>query len=312
VVASELAEAHSPADRRSTPEGHFLRYADDMVGIIPDPEDPRRSTAYLSDERRGYGFFFPFVGGFWGLVHRPRRELPRRRPGGRQVSRIVLLCALVLAALATAPAVHAAVLDPADATELANALADATDEQDVCYGWSFEVADFSSGAEDGPEVGSNFGPGRAIDPASPLCRRGYVQLTGAMTFTSELSESEDSATWGIDSSLPDAPRISQLESLGYSSEDLLGDKNDLTILNATGALPALVAEKGTAAVVPFETTRREPGVSGEPTGDQGNDLLRENGALLAFCGVLLLLGLVWFVRLLSQGRRASPRSRPAE
>jgi hypothetical protein len=71
VVASELAEAHSPADRRSTPEGHFLRYADDMVGIIPDPEDPRRSTAYLSDERRGYGFFFPFVGGFWGSYTGP-------------------------------------------------------------------------------------------------------------------------------------------------------------------------------------------------------------------------------------------------
>ena len=63
VVARELADAHKPADRRSTPEGHFLRYADDMVGIVPAEGG---STAYLADERSGYGFFFPFVGGFWG------------------------------------------------------------------------------------------------------------------------------------------------------------------------------------------------------------------------------------------------------
>lgn len=63
VVAQELADAHKPADRRSTPEGHFLRYADDMVGVVPAGGG---STAYLADERSGYGFFFPFVGGFWG------------------------------------------------------------------------------------------------------------------------------------------------------------------------------------------------------------------------------------------------------
>ena len=79
VVAADLADAHAPADRRSTPEGHFLRYADDMVGIVPDPEDARRSTAYISDERRGYGFFFPFVGGFWGSYTGPAESF---RGGG--------------------------------------------------------------------------------------------------------------------------------------------------------------------------------------------------------------------------------------
>ena len=79
VVAAALADAHKPADRRSTPEGHFLRYADDMVGIVPDPDDTSRSTAYLSDERRGYGFFFPFVGGFWGSYTGPGE---RFRGGG--------------------------------------------------------------------------------------------------------------------------------------------------------------------------------------------------------------------------------------
>ena len=78
-IAADLAEAHSPADRRSTPEGHFLRYADDMVGIVTDPENAGRSIAYVSDERRGYGFFFPFVGGFWGSYSGPGE---RFRGGG--------------------------------------------------------------------------------------------------------------------------------------------------------------------------------------------------------------------------------------
>lgn len=79
VIATELADAHQPADRRSTPEGHFLRYADDMVGILP-AEDPSRSTAYVSDERNGYGFFFPFVGGFWGSYSGPGERFRGRGP----------------------------------------------------------------------------------------------------------------------------------------------------------------------------------------------------------------------------------------
>lgn len=62
-LASALAEAHTPADRRSTPEGHFLRYRNTMVGIFPEG---RGSKAYTADERAGYGFFLPFVGGWWG------------------------------------------------------------------------------------------------------------------------------------------------------------------------------------------------------------------------------------------------------
>jgi hypothetical protein len=81
-IAADLAEAHKPADRRSTPEGHFLRYADDMVGIVSDPDDAERSIAYISDERRGYGFFFPFVGGFWGSYTGPGERFRGGGPGG--------------------------------------------------------------------------------------------------------------------------------------------------------------------------------------------------------------------------------------
>lgn len=79
-VAADLGEAHEPADRRSTPEGHFLRYADDMVGIVPAEGDG--STAYLSDERAGYGFFFPFVGGWWGTYSGPGETFRGGGPGG--------------------------------------------------------------------------------------------------------------------------------------------------------------------------------------------------------------------------------------
>ncbi len=82
VIAADLREAHKPADQRSTPEGHFLRYADDMVGIVPSGDDAQRSTAYVSDERNGYGFFFPFVGGFWGSYTGPGERFRGGGPGG--------------------------------------------------------------------------------------------------------------------------------------------------------------------------------------------------------------------------------------
>ena len=219
--------------------------------------------------------------------------------------------ALALAASAgAAPASAAPILEEEDAAELANALAEATARQNVCYGWSFEVDD-QTGVFSGSEVGSNLGPGRPVDPARPECAR-YVVLSGGILYTSELSESEDQASWQIQSNLPDAPTIRQLEALGYTSGALLGDRDDLTILNATGALPELVAEQGAVEPVPFETSRREPGVGGEPTGDQGSDFLRQNGSVLAVCVLLLLGGLAWLWRLRRSGEGASPRPRPAE
>jgi hypothetical protein len=223
---------------------------------------------------------------------------------------LAIACGALLGLAAPAPA---AILAPDDAAELANALAEATAEQQVCYGWSFQVADFGSGAEDGPEVGSNLGPGRAVDPSQ--CRR-FVVLSGGITYTSDASEQEDSAVWSIESNLERPPRIRQLEALGYSANDLLGDDNDLTIINATGALPALVAEQRDVGAVPFETARREPGVSGEPTGEQGSDFLRQNGEALILFALMLAGGLFWLYRLQRQARRARRRKtsspRPAE
>lgn len=62
-VAAEIAGAHKPADRRVTPEGVFLRYRSDFVGVTGRGTGSRIAVA---DEKRGYGLFFPFIGGYWG------------------------------------------------------------------------------------------------------------------------------------------------------------------------------------------------------------------------------------------------------
>jgi hypothetical protein len=219
----------------------------------------------------------------------------------------VILVVALLALLALAPAAGAAVLAEEDSTELANALAEATAAQGVCYGWRIEVSDFA-GTEGGLEAGSNFGPGTPLDRSRTECREGlFVELVGDIVYTSETSESEDSAAWDIESNLEDAPDIDEVEALGYDTGDLLGDDNDLAIINAAGALPQLVAEHGQAEPVPFEPAAREPGTSGAPSGDTGNDLLRENGTLILLCLALTLGGLSWLWLLRRDARRPGAR-----
>ena len=63
-TAADIAKARKPADRRTTASGVFLRYQKDMVGVVPNGRVGSR--VLVDDERHGYGFFFPYVGGFWG------------------------------------------------------------------------------------------------------------------------------------------------------------------------------------------------------------------------------------------------------
>ncbi len=78
-VAAEIAEAHKPADRRATPEGVFLRYRSDYVGVMAMGGGSRIAVA---DERRGYGLFFPFVGGYWGRASGRGEGFRGGGPGG--------------------------------------------------------------------------------------------------------------------------------------------------------------------------------------------------------------------------------------
>jgi len=79
AVARQIADAHAPADRRATPEGVFLRYRDDMVGVTAEGEGSRIAVA---DEDRGYALFFPFVGGYWGRSSGPAETFRGGGPGG--------------------------------------------------------------------------------------------------------------------------------------------------------------------------------------------------------------------------------------
>lgn len=63
-TAADIAEARRPGDRRVTESGVFLRYQRDFVGVVPDRGGGSR--VLVDDQRHGYGFFFPYVGGFWG------------------------------------------------------------------------------------------------------------------------------------------------------------------------------------------------------------------------------------------------------
>jgi hypothetical protein len=63
AVYESVRSAVTPADVQTDPEGYFLRYSDDIVGITASDDGSR---IYLDDERHGYAHWFPFVAGVWG------------------------------------------------------------------------------------------------------------------------------------------------------------------------------------------------------------------------------------------------------
>lgn len=77
-LAAALTDRHEPADRRTTPEGIFLRYRNDMVAVLGQGGGSR---ALVARERDGYGFFFPFVGGWWGTYGGPAETFRGGGPG---------------------------------------------------------------------------------------------------------------------------------------------------------------------------------------------------------------------------------------
>lgn len=212
-----------------------------------------------------------------------------------------------------APAAQALpVLENADAAELAQALADATEAQGVCYGWAVQVAD-GSGGPSGLDVGSDKGPGVPVDRA--VCPK-YVELQAGIEFTCESCESEDSSNVLIDANFAGAPTKDDLDDLGFSGGDLTQDDNDVVLTNMVGALPLVAASNGAATPVPGldEAEADKPAAGDVPTGTPSTpDWLREHWlALVAF---LLLAGggAVWLVRLRRADRLAGPRrSIPSE
>lgn len=207
---------------------------------------------------------------------------------------------LLLAVLAPRAALAVPILDEADSAELAQALAEATEEQDVCYGWEIEVRD-ESGGPSGVDAGSSQGPGAVLDRAR--CPK-YVVLQGVVQYTSETAEAEDGAEIAIDSNLQRPPTTDDLARIGYSANSLLSDTgDDVALTDMAGALPLLVAEAGEAPYIPFEG-RTEPLAADEvPTNTPGSDWLRTFW-WLPVLAVLGVVALILFLASLIRRRRA--------
>lgn len=205
------------------------------------------------------------------------------------------MLALLLALAAPASAGENPVLDAGGDADVAAALAEATAVQGLCYGYDLTVYDSSTGQYDGQYASSSLGAGvpAGVEPAR--CPRGFVSLVAVVQYVSEFSESEDSASWRLDSPLPGLT-IDDVESLGLSAGDLLDDtRSETTLLNATLALPRLAAELGEVPPLVLEPNTQALPADARPTGTPGSDWLRENSALLIFFALLIGAGAVVFV-----------------
>ncbi|WP_026910841.1 hypothetical protein [Patulibacter minatonensis] len=186
-------------------------------------------------------------------------------------------------------------LDAADRVELAQTLAEATDDTDVCFGYQVSLS--GSGAADRDEVLSNDGPDQR--PGGPSCAKGYVVVNVSLNYTSSSSESEDSAGWSVVTDVPGltgSEATKRLEGLtGVSDGDLLGNDDDLALRNLTAALPLVLDGAEPAeetAVAPTGAAPNDDRLTGSP----GSDWIRAHGVGIAIAVGLLLVALFLLVR----------------
>lgn len=220
--------------------------------------------------------------------------------------RALVAAALLAPLLLAAPAAAAnPVLDPEDDAEVAAALAQATEVQDVCYGYVLSVDDGDTGEWGGTYAASSAGEGvRATEGDG--CRDGVVELVARITYTSDFSEAEDSASWDLLSDVPGLS-IADVEDQGLSPGDLLDDgASAATLQNAVLSLPRLAAEQAGLQPVVLEPNASPLPEGAEPTGSPGSDWLREHLVLLALSVGAVLAGLVALVAAFPRGRGRRP------
>ncbi len=188
----------------------------------------------------------------------------------RQLLQIVLVAVLV-----TIPATaHARMLDPQDAIDLAQTLADVGDDQDVCYQWNVTIRGGS-----GDEVGSSQNPdGPITDPAA--CTGGIATFTASLTYTCSSCEAEDSIgsrrlelTGDLAGAftMRDVDRVSKA---GGSA--LLGNSDDLALRNTMMAIGQLVNDSGRVPRAAFEPSTSGAGTSDGPDRIRRSDWVRIN------------------------------------
>lgn len=221
-----------------------------------------------------------------------------------RVAPVLLAAAFLLAA----PGVAAAdvIFDPADADELAATLAEATADQDVCYGWNVQVDDATAGRSE--SIGSNLGAGQPIGGSCPSS----VQLNVFITYTSESSESEDSASYDLVSSPPGLTR-DDLDALELDTDSLTSDDPDVVIGKMVVAMPLLAADKGLADPIEAAPETGAAPSDAQLTDSPGSDWWRNSGGMLLWGVGLMLAGGVfaWWVVKSNRGRRRPGRFRPA-
>lgn len=214
----------------------------------------------------------------------------------------VLLFPLLVAAPASAAN---PVLDPEDDAEVAAALAEATEVQDVCYGYVLAVDDGDTGEWGGTYAASSGGEGVRASEAGG-CPDGVVELVARISYTSDFSEAEDSASWDLVSDVPGLS-IADVEAQGLSSGALLDDGASATVLqNAVLSLPRLAAERAGLQPVVLEPNAAPLPEGAGATGTPGSDWLREHLALLALSVGAVLAGLAALFAAFPRGRRGRP------
>lgn len=221
-----------------------------------------------------------------------------------RVAPFVLATAFLLAAPGAASA--DVIFDPADADELAAILAEATQTQDVCYGWRVTVNDVGAVSE---SVGSSAGAGTPV--TSGTCAD-TVEFTANITYTSESSESEDSASYDLVSS-PGGPTRADLDALGIDFGELTGENPDVVVAKAVTALPLLAADAGLAEPIEAAPETGTAPADAQLTDDPGSDWWRSNGTELQWAGILIAASLIfawWVVR--SNRRKRRPLNKRAK
>lgn len=213
------------------------------------------------------------------------------------------LAALLLVAAPSAASADV-IFDPADADELAATLAEARADQGVCYGWEVNVDDPLAGLSQ--SVGSDGAAGVPLNTAS--CPK-YVLLSVFINYTSESSESEDSASYDLRSS-SGGPTRADLEGLGLDWGGLTGEDPDVVIGNAVNALPLLAADKGMGKAIEAAPATGDAPADAALTDDPGSDWWRGNGGVVMWGAGLLLAGGVFALWVLRTNRSTRP-NRPA-
>lgn len=199
-----------------------------------------------------------------------------------------LVAAMVVLGSAT-PAAALPILDPQQADGLAADLAEAAEVQGICYGWQVRVDD-AAGTLSGVDMGSSRGVGTSAE--DPSCPR-WMVFEASVSYKSSSSESEDSASFAVWSNVAGAPSESDLRRVGVSGGALLGTADDMGIVNATLALPALAAELRLAPALPLERNTADIPAVDRPTGQPGSDWIRSYGKFLLLFGLFVVIGLAW-------------------